>query len=143
MNGLLRHLIILGGLIQLAIAATSLAIPRLLDWRSDLASLQPLTRQVFWTYAGYTLGTNTAFAALSLAGAGWLVDGSPLAAAVTGFIALYWSARVAVQFLHYDRAATRARTLFRAAEVLYVSAFSYLGVVYGVAAAGNILGGRR
>ncbi|HYM60923.1 MAG TPA: hypothetical protein VEZ11_08520 [Thermoanaerobaculia bacterium] len=143
MNDLLRHLIILGGLIHLAVAASSLAIPRLLDWKRDLASLQPLTRQVFWTYASYTLGAHLAFAAVSLVGAAWLVDGSPLAAAVTGYIAIYWSARVAVQFVHYDRTAARAGILFRVAEVMYLSAFSYLGIVYGVAAAGNIFGARQ
>ena len=57
----LRTAVFLAGLTQIAIAASSLAIPRLLHWREETAGLVPLTRQVFWTYAGYIFATNLAF----------------------------------------------------------------------------------
>lgn len=137
----LRTAVFLAGLTQIAIAASSLAIPRLLHWREETAGLVPLTRQVFWTYAGYIFATNLAFGVLSTVAPAILLDGSALAAAVAGFIALYWLGRVAVQFTIYDRAASRP--LFVIAELLYVLAFLYLGIVYSVAAAFNAGWGLR
>src|SRR5271165_4968232 len=96
-------LIFLAGVGQIVLAAGSLAIPRVLDWRADTARLRPLTRQVFWTYAAYIWTTNLSFGLLSALAPRALLDGSPLAAAVTGFIALYWSARLVVQFTYFDR----------------------------------------
>ena len=126
--------VILGGLAQLAIASTSLLIPRLLGWREEVRRLRPLTRQVFWTYAGYILGTNVAFGLLSLLGARALVDGSALARAVCGFMAAYWLVRLVLQFAVYDRSEAAGRPLFRWAELVYATGFAYLAAVYAAAA---------
>ena len=56
-------LVVAAGVGQLVLVAASLAIPRALRWPEDLAKLRPLTRQVFWTYAGYIWATNLAFLA--------------------------------------------------------------------------------
>ena len=83
-------LVIMAGLGQLALAAGSLAIPRILNWRSETVKLSPLTRSVFWTYAGYIWGTNVCFGLLSTFAPSWLLDGSPLARAVSGFEHLHF-----------------------------------------------------
>jgi hypothetical protein len=132
----LRTAIFLAGLTQIAIAASSLAIPGVLHWREETARLLRLTRQVFWVYAGYIFSTNLAFGLLATLAPATLIDRSPLAAAVAGFIAVYWLARVGVQFAVYDRSAA-SRPLFVVAEILYVLAFLYLGIVYSVATALN------
>jgi hypothetical protein len=126
-------LILLAGLAQLGIACSSVFIPRMLGWGEETALLRPLTRQVFWTYSTYILAMNTAFGVLSLAMPRALIDGSSLARAVTGFLALYWSARLVLQFAVYDRSVA-TRPLFRFAEAAYVSAFAYLALVYTVVA---------
>lgn len=133
-----RTAILLAGLAQIAIAATSLLIPRILRWREETARLKPLTRQVFWTYATYTFATNLAFGILSTFAPELLLDGSSLAAIVSLFICVYWGARVAVQFTYYDRSVAAARGILRVAEVLYVSGFAYLAIVYGAAAVHNL-----
>ena len=69
-------LVILAGLAQIAVALGSLLIPRQLGWKEQTAKLDGLTRQVFWTYAGYILGTNVFFGVLSVFAAPWLTDGS-------------------------------------------------------------------
>jgi hypothetical protein len=128
-----KTLLVLAGLTQFAIAATSLLIPRLLDWPKETALLRPLTRFVFWTYAGYILGTNLWFAALA---AGWpseLLARTPLAALVTGFIAVYWLARIIIQFLCFHRALSDDRMLFKVAEVVYVSGFAFVTCVFAAA----------
>jgi hypothetical protein len=133
-----KTMIVLAGLVQLAIAATSVAIPRLLDWETELTHLRPLTRRIFWTYAGYILGTHVWFAAISLGWSGQLLGGTPLAALVTGFIAVYWLVRVVGQFAWYDRTVAGTRTLFRVAEVLYVGGFLFVTAVFAAAAVYNV-----
>ena len=131
-----RTLVTLAGLGQLALAAASLAIPRTLGWRAETARLRPLTRQVFWTYAAYIWGTNVSFGLLSALRPAWLCDGAPLARAVAAFIALYWGARVGVQFFYYDRAAAPPGRLYKLAEAAMVALFAALALVYGGVAAG-------
>ncbi|HEV7920982.1 MAG TPA: hypothetical protein VGR02_09360 [Thermoanaerobaculia bacterium] len=137
-----KYAILLAGLTQLGIAATSVLIPRLLGWREQLQRVEALTRQVFWTYSGYILGIHLWFAALALGLGERLVDGTPLAAVVTGFIAVYWGVRVVAQFTWYDRGVGGRRLLFRVAEVLYVTAFLFVTAVFAAATAHNLGVGR-
>ena len=135
MNVPWRTLLIAAGVGQLILIAASLAIPRVLRWPEDLARLRPLTRQVFWTYAGYIWATNLSFGLLSTFAPGWLLDATPLAGAVCGFIATYWGARVAIQFVYFDRDDAPKGPLFAVGEVLLVGLFVALTVVYGGLAA--------
>lgn len=130
---LIEVALILAGLAQLGIASSSVFIPRLLGWREETKLLRPLTRQVFWTYAVYILAINTSFGLLSLLAPHLLLDGSTLARVVCLFIAAYWTSRLMLQFVVFDRSVT-VRPLFRFAEAMYVCAFAYLAVVYSTAA---------
>src|SRR5262249_11999047 len=114
----------------------SLAIPRVLGWREDTRKLRPLTRQVFWTYAGYIWTTNVCFGLLSLLAPRALLEPTLLARSVSGFIAAYWGARLAIQLGWFDRSAAPRRTIFRLAEAALVSLFGYLTLVYGAVAVG-------
>ena len=109
-----RALLVAAGAGQLVLVAASLAIPRVLRWPEDLARLRPLTRQVFWTYAGYIWATNLSFGLVSAFAPGWLLDRSPLAGAVCGFIAAYWGARLVIQFTYFDRSDAPQGPLFAA-----------------------------
>jgi hypothetical protein len=131
MNVPWKALLVAAGVGQLILIAASLAIPRVLRWPEDVAKLRPLTRQVFWTYAGYIWTTNLAFGLLSTFAPGWLLDGTPLARAVCGFIAAYWGARVAIQFTYFDRTDAPRGRLVTIGEVLLVGLFIYLTFVYG------------
>src|SRR5262245_9581161 len=130
MSALLPTLVLIAGVGQLVLALASLAIPRVLRWGEETAKLRPLTRQVFWTYAGYIWFTNLCFGLVSLAPA-WLLDRSPLAACVTGFIAAYWAARVLIQFVYFDRSDAPPGLAVRLAEAGLVGLFVYLTLVYG------------
>ena len=126
-----KALLVAAGVGQLVLIAASLAIPRVLRWPEDLAKLRPLTRQVFWTYAGYIWATNLSFGLLSTFTPGWLLDGTPLAGAVCGFIATYWGARVAIQFVYFDRGDAPKGPLAVVGEVILVGLFVCLTLVYG------------
>ena len=134
----LPTLVFLAGVGQIVLALASLAIPRVLGFAAETAKLRPLLRQMFWTYAGYILCTNLSFGLLSAFAPGWLLDGSPLAAAVTGFIAVYWGARVVIQFTWFDRSDAPPGAHVRLAEAGLVALFVYLVLVYGLAFAANL-----
>jgi hypothetical protein len=112
----LPTLVFVAGVGQLALIVASLAIPRVLRWREETAKLRPLTRQVFWTYAIYIWATNLSFGLVSLR-PDWLLDRSPLAGCVTGFITAYWMGRVLIQFFYFDRSDTPPGLLVRLAEL--------------------------
>ena len=130
----MKNWILLAGVGQLVLALASLAIPRVLKWREDVARLRPLTRQVFWTYAAYIWGTNVAFGLVSVLAPESLLDGSTLARAVCGFIAAYWGARVVIQLFVFDRTDAPRGSLVALAEVALTALFAALTLVYGWAA---------
>ena len=134
----LESVVRLAGLGQLALAAASTAIPFVLRWRQETAGLRPLLRQLFWVYAGYILGFHVAFGLLSLLAPGWLLDGSGLASAVSGFIAVYWSVRLVLQFTYLDRSDAPQGPWFRGAEIALVSLFVALSATYAGAFVTNL-----
>jgi hypothetical protein len=134
----LERAVQLAGLGQLLLAAASTAIPRVLRWNEELAQLRPLLRQMFWIYAGYIFCFHVAFGLLSTLAPASMLDGSELATAVTGFIATYWGARLALQFTVLDRKDAPAGPWFRAAEAALVLLFVALTATYGAGFAWNL-----
>lgn len=128
------------GVAQIVLAIASLAIPRVLRWSEQTAKLRPLTRQVFWTYAGYIWFSNLSFGLLSASLPASLIAGTPLAAAVTGFIALWWAARLVIQFAYFDRTDAPAGMQYRVAEAALILLFVALTLIYGAAALANLRG---
>lgn len=127
---LLTSVVSWAGIGQLILAAASLAIPGVLNWKTDLAKLRPLTRQVFWTYAGYIWSTNVAFGLVSTFLPDSLLGGTRLAACVTAFIALYWGARCVIQWCYFDRSDTPAGWKFVLAEAALNLLFVGLTATY-------------
>ena len=128
-----RHLQVLlqfAGLAQITLAIGSLAIPKLLNWQTELLKTSKLIKQMFWTYAAYILVINICFGLLSVFCYRDLTGGSALAILVNGFIAAYWISRVAIQFLYFDRTAFPLGKLYLAGEVLLVLVFILLSGVY-------------
>ncbi len=134
----LESAVLLAGLGQLALAAASTAIPHVLRWKTETAALRPLLRQLFWIYAGYILGFHIAFGLVSALAPGWLLDGSGLATAVTGFIATYWTVRLVLQFVYLDRSDAPKGPWFSAAEAALVSLFVFLSATYAAALVANL-----
>lgn len=127
----LKYAVVLSGLGQIGLILGSLAIPKVLKWKEELAKVNPLTRQMFWVYSAYIWGTNLSFGLLSAFAPHWLIEPSPLGVAVSFFIFLYWGARVVIQFTYFDRSSAPQGSLYTLAEVALVTLFVWLTVVYG------------
>lgn len=130
MDFTLKAVMAFSGLAQLALALSSLAIPSVLNWKFELSKVQPLIRQLFWTYAAYILVINMCFGLLSYFAAEKLLDGSFLATVLSGFIAVYWISRVLIQFLYFDRASFPKGKIYQLAEAVLVLLFLILSVFY-------------
>ena len=127
-------LVIFAGLGHFGIASASLGVPKVLGWAEDLRKLRPMNRQIFWVYASYIWGTNVAFGLLSLLAPATLLDRSTLAVAVSGFIALYWGARLLLQLGVLDRESAPKGPQYLVAEVALTTLFLFLTLVYSAAA---------
>lgn len=134
----LISLVFLAGAAQLCLVTVSLIIPRVLRWSEDVAQLRPLTRQVFWTYAAYIWSTNLFFGIVSVAMPAELVSGTQVSLALTLFMAIYWGARIGIQFFYFDRSDAPEGYVFVIGEWLLVTLFMLLTGIYGYAAFVNL-----
>lgn len=132
-KSLLEFLIYWSGVGHIVLSLASLAIPKFLKWKEELAPLQKLLRQMFWTYAGYILVINFCFGLVSVFGVIELLNSSFLAKCVTSFIAVYWFARVLIQFLYFDKTNAPKGWFFTLGEIGLVGLFVIFTVVYALA----------
>ena len=126
----IKIVIILCGLAHILLCAASLYIPKALKWETHLSKLQPLLRQMFWTYAGYILAINFCFGVLSVFGSSEMLNGSFLAKGITLFIGAYWFVRVIIQFFYFDKSEAPKGILFVIAEVALVAMFLMFTISY-------------
>jgi len=118
------------GIGHFALCLGSLYIPKALKWEIHLAVLQPLLKQMFWTYAAYILAINLTFGIISTFGSDELLNQSFLAKAITLLIGIYWLTRIGIQFFYFDRTQAPKGLLFIIGEVALISLFILFAVTY-------------
>ncbi|HMI04904.1 MAG TPA: hypothetical protein VK541_20615 [Pedobacter sp.] len=132
-QGLIFLLILLAGIFQVVLVFGSIAIPKVLKWKTELAKVEVLIKQMFWTYAAYILVINLCFGLLSVFAVAELLNGSLMSLLVCGFIAVYWISRIFIQFLYFDRREFPMGIWHRVAEVILIILFLFLSIVYSMA----------
>ena len=131
-------LIFLSGIAQIILSLGSIAIPFVLDWKAEMKKVNSLIRNIFYTYSVYIFMTNIWFGIISMLMPQQLADKSPLACAVTIFIALYWWGRVGVQFLFGKAEGRPSGLIFTLGEIALWLLFIVLSAVYTWAALYNL-----
>ena len=130
----MRHLIPwlwTAGAVQVAIIAANFILPKKLSCREKLARVSPMIREVFivhWVYIVLILGI---FTSLSFWFAPELAGATRLGRYLSAVIAVFWLLRVPIQLFFYD---PELRKQNRFGDVIFLLAFSYLGVVFSIAA---------
>jgi hypothetical protein len=127
---LMERMLILCGVSHFALCLGSLYIPKALNWKTHLASLHPLLKQMFWTYAGYILVINLCFGIISVWGSDELLNNSFLAKAITLLIGTYWLTRILIQFFYFDRSQAPKGFVFLLGEIALVGLFILFTAVY-------------
>ncbi len=128
----LENLVFICGIGHFGLCLGSLSIPRAMGWSRYLATLDPLMRQLFWTYAAYILVINLSFGLVSTIAPKELLNGSFLAKAITLFIAIYWLARIGIQFFYFDRSHAPKGLVYRVGEIMLLFLFFAFAIIYSV-----------
>jgi len=123
-----------GGVVQLGILSVATLLPHKLDLKTQLRKVDPLLRQLVWVYGAYVVLMIATLGAVSLGLADVLVGGTPLGRAVTGFIAVFWTARLILQFFVFDVKPYLTNRLYALGYHMLTVAFLYLSVTFTWAA---------
>jgi hypothetical protein len=127
-------LLFAAGLLHFGVLVASALVPQALDWRRDLARVAPLTRRLVWVYGGYIVGNIVFFGLLGTLLPAQLASGTPLARAVCGFVAAFWTVRLALQYrVLYSREHVRG-PLLRGGYHGLTLVFAFFALVFGRAA---------
>jgi hypothetical protein len=124
----------IAGAIHLSIAVSNYWVPGIFHYRENLGKLSPMVRQIFVVHSIYIVLVLLAFSALCFFFAPELTSGAALGRFLSGFLAIFWLLRVALQLGYYDR---QVRAAHRVGDIAYTLAVSYLGVVFSVVALGR------
>jgi hypothetical protein len=101
----------IAGVVHLIILGANFAISGILDFKRELAKVSPIMRQIFVVHHAYIMFILALFAALCLGFPEDLAGASPLGTFLCGFMALFWLARLPVQFFFYDDEVKRLHKL--------------------------------
>lgn len=129
----LPSLIFVLGLLQWSVLVASSLVPLRLDWKSSLAGLPRLVRQLFWIYGSYVVMAIVANGAFSVFCADELAGGSRLGRAVCGYIAIFWGVRLGLQVV-LDAKPFLTTWWLRIGYHLLTLLFVTFTVVFGLAA---------
>ncbi len=126
--------ILIGGVLHFGILIASACVPHVLDWKQSLARLDPLLRQLIWVHGAFIVLVIVGFGIFSVALSAELASGTPLARAICLFIAIFWAARLAVQFFVFDAKPFLRTAFLKIGYHGLTIVFFYLAIVYSIAA---------
>ena len=130
----MKSLLQFAAVLQLSILIASALTPRVLDWRTNLAALQPFLRKLFWVYGAFIVLVIIAFATLTFLHADMMATREPVARSLCAFIAIFWAARCVVQFAIFDPRPFLTNWFYRLGYHALSIIFAFLVFVYGKAA---------
>lgn len=130
----MKTLLVAGGLLHFLVLIASALTPRVLDWRTNLATLHPFLRRLFWVYGCFIVLVIVSFGLLTLWHADELASGAPLPRGVCAMIAIFWLGRLSVQFFVFDARPFLTSTLLRLGYHGLTLLFTALVFIYGRAA---------
>lgn len=133
MREMMPTLIFAAGAGQLCVLIASALVPSRLNWKTDLAVLPRLHRQMYWVYGGYVVLSIISFGLLSIFNAGELARGSGLARGVCAYIAVFWGVRLALQGI-FDVKEHLGTWWLRAGYHALTLLFAGFTLIYGAAA---------
>jgi hypothetical protein len=130
----MKLLLPLAAAVQLLILIASASTPRVLDWRKNLAVLHPFLRKLFWVYGVFVVMVIIAFAVLTFRHADAMAAREPVARSLCLFIAIFWGARLLVQFAIFDARPFLTNWFYKTGFHALTIIFAFLTFVYGKAA---------
>ena len=115
---------------HLAVLIVSVQVPARLGWKQDLMKLTRFNRKIFWVYGFYILLCIVSFATLTWRLHDEFLRGDMAARWMAGFIAIFWTFRVLIDFVWYDQRDWPRGNALVAGHALATSLFCCLATVY-------------
>lgn len=116
----------IAGVVHLGIAAGNLLLPRVLDAKRTMPGMDRAVKQVLIVHAGYIVAVLAMLGGLLIAFPERLLDGSAFARTCSALLALFWGARLVIQFAYYDRAMMRRHRVLAWPFTVFVAGFTAL-----------------
>lgn len=120
----------LAGAGHFVILAASFQVPMRLQWHKDLAQLMPFNRKLLWVQSSFTVMTIMAFGTLTLVLHSEFLRGDRAALALAIYIAIFWTARVQVDFFYFSHSDWPTGKAFKVGHALLTSLFISLAGFY-------------
>ena len=120
----------LAGIGHFCVLGASFQVPARLNWKEDLPKLSTFNRKLMYVYGGFTVLTIAAFGVLTLFLHQEMLHGERAATALAVFIAVYWTSRIAVDFLYYEHKDWPPGFQFVLGHALLTGLFCALAVTY-------------
>jgi hypothetical protein len=127
-------LLLIGGLLHFGILIASALVPGVLDWRRELAKLEPMTRHLVWVHGVFIVLTIIGLGVIATLNAATLNSGTTIARTVCAFVAVFWGARLLIQVTLFDPSAFLTRPILSIGYQGLTIVFAYLAGVFGFAA---------
>ena len=123
------YIMALGALTLLPVLA-SVQVPKQLKWREELGRMSSLNSKLMWVYGGFIVLMILAQGVFLLTFPSEIVAGSPVALAVVGFCALFWSARLVIDLFVFKPTDWPAGAALNVGRTLLNTLFIVLAVSY-------------
>jgi hypothetical protein len=136
-TSLLNLALWLAGAGHFCILIASFQMPFRLRWKEDLAKLTAFNRKIIWVMAGFIVLTIIAFGTLTLSLHAELMRGDRAALGLAFFIAVFWTARVLVDFLYFKHSGWPRGFQFVLGHILLTALFVALASTYWAVLAWN------
>lgn len=118
------------GVILLGLVVANFFAAKRWSYAGNLASVEPMVRQIFYVHSAYIIAIMAALALLCLGWPRLLLEGG-MGRALSGFFGLFWASRVVVQLTYYDR---EVRRRDRGWDIFFLGVFVVLCAVFTLVA---------
>ena len=130
----MKTLLYIAAVCQFGILIASALVPRALSWKKNLANLHPFIRRLFWVYGCFIVLIIIGFSLLTFANAQAMANGDPVARSLCILIAVFWAARLFVQFAVFDARPFLTNWIYKTAYHMLTIGFTLLVATYTMAA---------
>ncbi len=117
------------GVLLIALALLHATFPRYFRWREDLVGLQPINRQMMYGHTFFIALTVFLMGVFCLT-CSLEITGTPLGRKVAGGCAVFWTARLLVQFFGYSSSLWRGMPFETAVHIGFSVFWTYLAVIF-------------
>jgi hypothetical protein len=126
------------GVLMLVLAALNVYLPRYFNWRTELASLSLINRQIMRVHAGFICVLLVMFAGLALLCTRDLLEPTRLARTLLVALAAFWFLRLLTQWFVYDRSLWRGRRFETIVHLVFTAVWTYFAGTFTCALLHNL-----